>query len=52
MYRAEGVLIERGCPMVNCCVRKNKEAVLAFHGQPGYEIDDIHFLGKRLISDV
>ena len=52
MHRAEAYLIERKCPQVSFCVRKNNEAVLAFYRQLGYEIDDIHFLGKRLISDV
>ena len=52
MRRAEAFLVERGCPKVSFCVRKNNEAVLAFYQQLGYEIDDIHFLGKRLISDV
>ena len=52
MRRGEAFLIERGCPKVSFCVRKNNEAVLAFYRQLGYEIDDIHFLGKRLISDV
>ncbi|MEC7092909.1 MAG: GNAT family N-acetyltransferase [Pseudomonadota bacterium] len=52
MRRAEAFLIGRGCPKVSFCVRKNNEAVLAFYGQLGNEIDDIHFLGKRLISDV
>ena len=52
MRRAEAHLIERGCPKVRFCVQKNNEAVLAFYRQLGYEIDDVHFLGKRLISDV
>ena len=52
MCRAEAFLIERGCRKVKICVRKNNEAVLAFYVRLGYEIDDIHFLGKRLISDV
>ena len=52
MRRAEAFLIERDCPKVSFCVRKNNEAVLAFYRELGYEIDDIHFLGKRLISDV
>ena len=52
MRRAEAYLIERKCPKVSFCVRKNNEAVLAFYRQLGYEIDDVHFLGKRLISDV
>ena len=52
MRRAEHFLIERGCPKVSFCVRRNNEAVLAFYQELGYEIDDIHFLGKRLISDV
>ena len=52
MRRAEAYLIERGCPKVSFCVRKTNEAVLAFYRQLGYEIDDVHFLGKRLISDV
>ena len=52
MRRAENFLIERGCPKVSFCVRRNNEAVLAFYQELGYEIDDIHFLGKRLISDV
>ena len=52
MRRAEKFLIERGCPKVSFCVRRNNEAVLAFYRELGYEIDDIHFLGKRLIPDV
>lgn len=52
MRRAENFLIGRGCPKVSFCVRRNNEAVLAFYQELGYEIDDIHFLGKRLIPDV
>ena len=52
MRRAEAYLIERKCPKVSFCVRKNNEAILAFHRQLGYEIDVVQFLGKRLISDV
>ena len=51
MRRAESFLSEKGCPKVSFCVRKSNEAVLAFYDDLGYEIDDIHFLGKRLISD-
>lgn len=52
MRRAEAFLVEKGCPKVSFCVRKNNEAVLAFYQELGYGIDDVHFLGKRLISDV
>ncbi|MEC7496491.1 MAG: GNAT family acetyltransferase [Pseudomonadota bacterium] len=52
MRRAEAYLIERKCPKVSICVRKNNEAVLAFYRQLGFEIDEVHFLAKRLISDV
>ncbi len=52
MRCAEAYHIERGCPKVSFCVWKNNEAVLAFYRQLGYEIGDVDFLGKRLISDV
>lgn len=51
MARAEAFLIERGCPKVSFCVRKDNTAVLAFYDGLGYQPDDVHFLGKRLIAD-
>jgi len=51
MRRAEMFLIELGCPKVSFCVRKDNMAVLSFYDGLGYEIDDVHFLGKRLIAD-
>ena len=51
MQQAEAFLIELGCPKVSFCVRKDNDAVLAFYGGLGYGMDDVHFLGKRLIPD-
>lgn len=51
MHQAEGFLIERGCPKVSFCVRKDNDAVLAFYDGLGYAVDVVHFLGKRLIPD-
>ena len=51
MRRAEAFLIELGCPKVSFCVRKDNDSVLSFYDALGYGIDDIHFLGKRLIPD-
>ncbi|MEL0025418.1 MAG: GNAT family acetyltransferase [Rhodobiaceae bacterium] len=51
MRRAETLLIEMGCPKVSFCVRKDNDDVLAFYDGLGYAVDDVHFLGKRLISD-
>lgn len=51
MRRAEAYLIAIGCPKVSFCVRKDNHSVLAFYDALGYGVDDIHFLGKRLIAD-
>lgn len=51
MRRAETYLIEIGCPKVSFCVRKDNDSVLAFYDTLGYGVDDVHFLGKRLIPD-
>ena len=51
MRRAEAYLINLGCPKVSFCVRKDNLPVLSFYDRLGYEIDDVHFLGKRLIAD-
>lgn len=51
MRRAETLLVEMGCPKVSFCVRKDNDDVLAFYDGLGYAVDDVHFLGKRLISD-
>ena len=51
MRQAEAFLIEVGCPKVSFCVRKDNDAVLAFYDGLGYAVDDVHFLGKRLIPD-
>lgn len=51
MRRAEAYLIDLGCPKVSFCVRKDNLPVLSFYDRLGYEIDDVHFLGKRLIPD-
>lgn len=51
MRRAEMYLIDLGCPKVSFCVRKDNLPVLSFYDRLGYEIDDVHFLGKRLIPD-
>lgn len=51
MRRAEAFLIELGCPKVSFCVRKDNDTVLAFYDRLGYAVDDVHFLGKRLIAD-
>lgn len=51
MRRAEIYLTGLGCPKVCFCVRKDNLPVLSFYDRLGYEIDDVHFLGKRLILD-
>lgn len=51
MRRAELYLIDLGCPKVSFCVRKDNLPVLSFYDRLGYGIDDVHFLGKRLIPD-
>ena len=51
MRRAEAFLIGLGCPKVSFCVRKDNDSVLSFYDSLGYAIDDVHFLGKRLIAD-
>ena len=51
MRRAEAYLTDLGCPKVSFCVRKDNLPVLSFYDRLGYEIDDVHFLGKRLIPD-
>lgn len=51
MRRAEAYLIKIGCPKVSFCVRRDNDGVLAFYDSLGYGVDDVHFLGKRLIPD-
>ena len=51
MQQAEAFLVALGCPKVSFCVRKDNADVLAFYDGLGYAVDDVHFLGKRLISD-
>ena len=51
MRQAEAFLIDLGCPKVSFCVRKDNDPVLAFYDDLGYSVDDVHFLGKRLIPD-
>ena len=51
LRRAETLLVEMGCPKVSVCVRKDNDDVLAFYDGLGYAVDDVQFLGKRLISD-
>ena len=51
MHRAEAFLVDIGCPKLSFCVRKDNHAVLSFDDRLGYAIDEVHFLGKRLISD-
>ena len=51
MNRAETYLTGLGCPKVSFCVRRDNLPVLSFYNRLGYEIDDVHFLGKRLIPD-
>ena len=51
MERAEALLSQTGCPKVNICVRRDKEAVLAFYNSLAYAQGDAVFLGKRLIPD-
>ena len=51
MQQAEAFLVALGCPKVSFCVRKDNADVLAFYDGLGYDVDDVHFLGKRLISD-
>ena len=51
MRQAESFLTAKGCPKVSFCVRKDNDAVLAFYDDLGYAVDDVYFLGKRLITD-
>ena len=51
MERVEAFLIGIGCPKVNLCVRKENITVLDFYADIGYRVDDVHVLGKRLMSD-
>ena len=51
MRRAEAFLVDLGCPKISFCVRKDNAPVLSFYDHLGYGIDDVHFLGKRLIPD-
>ena len=51
MQQAEAFLVALGCPKVSFCVRKDNADVLAFYDGLGYDVDDVHFLGKRLIPD-
>ncbi len=51
MQQAKALLVELGCPKVSFCVRKDNTDVLAFYDGLGYDVDDVHFLGKRLIAD-
>lgn len=51
MKNAEEFLIEKGCPKVSFCVRRDNHGVMSFYDRLGYEVDEILFLGKRLISD-
>lgn len=52
MQKIEELLIDMGCPKLNIVVRSTNEQVLAFYESLGYELDDVVWLGKRLISDV
>lgn len=52
MQKIEELLIDLGCPKLNIVVRSTNEQVLAFYESLGYELDDVVWLGKRLISDV
>ena len=49
--QAQAFLIELGCPKVSFGVRKDNDAMLVFHDGHGYGMDDVYFLGKRLIQD-
>lgn len=51
MRQAEAFLVDLGCPKVSFCVRRDNVAVMAFYDRLGYVVDDVHFLGKRLIPD-
>ena len=51
IQQAEAFLVDLGCPKVSFCVRRDNDAVMAFYDRLGYVVDDVHFLGKRLISD-
>jgi ribosomal protein S18 acetylase RimI-like enzyme len=52
MARAEGLLLERGCPKISLMVRSGNEGVIAFYRQLGYTEDAVVVLGKRLIPDL
>ena len=51
MRRAEAFLSKLGCPKVSFCVRKDNDSMLSFYNSLGYVVDDVQFLGKRLIAD-
>ena len=51
MLAAEEFLKSIGCPKVQLCVRLDNEAAVEFYSGLGYEIQPVHFFGKRLISD-
>jgi len=51
MIAAEDFLKSIGCPKVQLCVRLDNHAAVGFYSDLGYEIQPVHFFGKRLIAD-
>lgn len=47
----EDKLIEMGCPKLNLLVRTGNSDNQGFYHRNGYEPQDVHCLGKRLIAD-
>ena len=51
MAEAERLLTSIGCPKINFCVRTDNDKVVELYHQPGYTIEPVYCLGKRLIED-
>lgn len=51
MQKIEELLVTMGCPKLNIVVRSTNDQVLAFYKDLGYGLEDIVWLGKRLIAD-
>ena len=51
MQMAEAFLLSLECPKINLCVRRDNEAGIKFYDGLGYEEENAHYFGKRLIED-
>tara|TARA_B110001452_G_scaffold231724_1_gene208690 strand:+ start:238 stop:522 length:285 start_codon:yes stop_codon:yes gene_type:complete len=51
MTEAERLLTLIGCPKIKFCVRTDNDKVVELYHQPGYTIEPVYCLGKRLIED-